>query len=858
MAAVGPVRSLYQDSEVEPSASLGGGRAADRGGLSRATFGDQRWESAAAYLRAHGLATEGAVREILLEGAAAFGSWRLSDAALDPLVHQVLGAGGAGLSPGLESWVGQSRAAADAPLQRERTVDLRLARTLTVSGQEPPDPEAAQGIRFRGTGGPSRDRGRGDVMEEWAGVVDAITLRRFKWGLALLMTVVSFANAIWVFFVKYAGILELFTWPIIFARAGGLGAAMLTGLLYLTMARTFMKQFYKFHGVSSKVLMVLDGHKDVHIFLGRCLVVTSAVHVLAHLLSTVPALRYVTAERLNAFLACANREEALSGMPSFDLLQWPACPLEISSEGMGWRLLWQSTPGVTGLMLTGLMALLAWTGRARARSANFERFWYAHNFALVAWPLLMFVHGSNQWIGVGFPLVAFTTSVPLCLYLVDRVGRLLRFYAFGGRAVQIADAVIRPGKDGGPSGALTHLAVTRPTGLWTFAPGMYAFVCLPEYAPLQWHPLTICSGKNDEYVEFIVAGVGDWTQELAARCLGAQGGSAPLPRIALDGPYAAPAQMALSRPILVAVGAGVGITPFLSLMSSLISLIEDSSESKALPLKEAHFFWVTRSVDEFLFGRRHLTRIAQSHRLRQKVHLHLHATARESDKDPAAYLFREAVKRQSKVDQAAFSDEFDTHRVLTAPQLPWCWVNGSELDVMWLSDLTTASSDMEEEVQARQPISQTLKRIELHVSKASDPSRRLPPLTSVLDASLASRPSSRSSPAGRSPPAGRQLPPGSQDWAESLLWSQSRLRGRSQLARSGVGLRADSAAGHGVPAAAAEGSGGPPAEGPGGAGGAAPLVPVAFGRPDFETELRAIGMHWGCQEKVHIYVCGND
>jgi hypothetical protein len=25
-----------------------------------------------------------------------------------------------------------------------------------------------------------------------------------------------------------------------------------------------------------------------------------------------------------------------------------------------------------------------------------------------------------------------------------------------------------------------------------------------------------------------------------------------------------------------------------------------------------------------------------------------------------------------------------------------------------------------------------------------------------------------------------------------------------------------------------------------------------------ETELRAIGKHWGCAEKVHVYVCGND
>lgn len=36
------------------------------------------------------------------------------------------------------------------------------------------------------------------------------------------------------------------------------------------------------------------------------------------------------------------------------------------------------------------------------------------------------------------------------------------------------------------------------------------------------------------------------------------------------------------------------------------------------------------------------------------------------------------------------------------------------------------------------------------------------------------------------------------------------------------------------------------------------MVPVAFGRPDFESELRSIGKHWRSQDKVHVYVCGND
>jgi len=689
MASVGPARSLYQHTEVQQSS---GGSGEELGGLNRATFVDKKWENAVAYLRANGLATEDSVRQILLEGAQCFGSWRLSDAALDALVRQVLGEAGDAVSHGLDSWMIQSRAAARAPLGRKKTVDLHLARKLTVNGQELDDAQAGEDPRFRGLSG---EKVQKDVMEDWVGVVDAITLRRFKWVLALLLVVISFVYGIWVVFVKYVGILDLFTWPIIFARAGGMGTAIITGLMYLTMARTLMKQLYRFLGVNSKVLMVLDGHKDVHIFLARCLIVTAAVHVLAHLLSTVPALRYGSADELNAVIACANRDAKLRNMPSFAWLQWPACPL--ATGQMGWSVLFQSTPGVSGLALVALLLLLGYTGRARARHASFDRFWYAHNAVLLAWPVATFVHGSSQWIGVGFPLVAFTAALPICLYLVDRFGRLLRLCVFGG-AVGIADAVIRPGRGGGPSGALTHLAITKPTGLWTFAPGMYAFVNMPDYAPNQWHPFTICSGKSDEHVEFIIAGVGDWTEELAARCLDAQDGSAPLPRIKLDGPYAAPTQSALSRPILVAVGAGVGITPFLSLMSSLISLIEDSSDSEnqALPLKEAHFFWMTRSVDEFLFGRKHFTRIAQSDRLRQKVHLHLHTTAREADGDAAAYLFRQAVKRQSKIDKAAFRGEFDAQRVLTAPELPWCWVDRSELDVMWLSDLTTASRDEEE------------------------------------------------------------------------------------------------------------------------------------------------------------------
>merc|ERR1712151_294311 len=113
-------------------------------------------------------------------------------------------------------------------------------------------------------------------------------------------------------------------------------------------------------------------------------------------------------------------------------------------------------------------------------------------------------------------------------------------------------------------------------------------------------------------------------------------------------------QSALQKRVIVAVGAGVGITPFLSLMSSIVPLLEDEDPSNDPPLKEAHFFWMTRSMDEFLFGRKHFSKILRLPHLRDRVFLHLHVTGQPAEKDATAYLFREALRRQSEIDRNEF------------------------------------------------------------------------------------------------------------------------------------------------------------------------------------------------------------
>jgi ferredoxin-NADP reductase len=188
----------------------------------------------------------------------------------------------------------------------------------------------------------------------------------------------------------------------------------------------------------------------------------------------------------------------------------------------------------------------------------------------------------------------------------------------------------------------------------------------------------------------MIAGVGDWTHSLAQRCLDVAAGTALMPKIAIDGPYAAPTQSAVSKELVIAVGAGVGITPFLSFLSSITGSLENDIDRRS-PLKEAHFFWSSRSADEFLFAQKHFTRIAETPHLRARIFLHLHITSATPEGDPSAYLFRESVRRQSLVDRQAFHEVVDSAQTVDtskAPvQLPWPWMNGSHQDVMWVGHL---------------------------------------------------------------------------------------------------------------------------------------------------------------------------
>merc|ERR1740121_2557912 len=104
----------------------------------------------------------------------------------------------------------------------------------------------------------------------------------------------------------YPGILTKFGWPVYFARMAGMATLLWTSLLFLSMSRTWFRIIVRYSPLRSYLYVVMDAHKELHIFCGKMLLLTSCVHVFAHCVGTVPALARSSPEDVNSLVGCVN------------------------------------------------------------------------------------------------------------------------------------------------------------------------------------------------------------------------------------------------------------------------------------------------------------------------------------------------------------------------------------------------------------------------------------------------------------------------------------------------------------------------------------------------------------------------
>ena len=294
-----------------------------------------------------------------------------------------------------------------------------------------------------------------------------------------------------------------------------------------------------------------------------------------------------------------------------------------------------SGPGWSGYIMLAILVAMVVTALEKPRKKNYERFWATHHL-FIAFFVFWSVHGAFCMIKPDAP--------PFCnegdsfwkfwvygavVYLIERLLREVR-----GRQVTFISKVIQhPSKVVEIQIKKEHIK-TRAGQVWSpshahpldipadrCSRSQYIFLCCPEVSMWQYHPFTLTSAPEEDYVSVHVRCVGDFTRSLAdalgcdfagpkgdtSKVVGvnriASGDNVDptlrrvLPRLYIDGPFGSASEDVFKYEVVALVGAGIGVTPFASILKSIWYRM--NYPKKKTRLRKVYFFWVCRDFDSF-------------------------------------------------------------------------------------------------------------------------------------------------------------------------------------------------------------------------------------------------------------------
>ncbi|KAJ1927243.1 hypothetical protein IWQ60_003093 [Tieghemiomyces parasiticus] len=290
-----------------------------------------------------------------------------------------------------------------------------------------------------------------------------------------------------------------------------------------------------------------------------------------------------------------------------------------------------SGPGLTGHIMLLALLLMTLTSLNWVKKSHFETFWYTHHLFLVFFGGFT-IHG-------GFCLVKPDTGT--CgnmasfwkywvasgvLYLTERILRDVR----ARRKTVIAKVVQHPSNT---------VEVQINKDFWRAKAGQYIFLNCPEISLHQWHPFTLTSAPEEKFLSVHVRVAGDWTRQFAERlgckvvdrrapATGAQEkargiGSLeprvpmtpttpnasghlfppgqlaprPLPQVLVDGPFGCASEDVFNYEVAVLIGAGIGVTPFASVLKSI--WYRTNAPLGKSRLRKVYFMWIARDKESF-------------------------------------------------------------------------------------------------------------------------------------------------------------------------------------------------------------------------------------------------------------------
>lgn len=250
--------------------------------------------------------------------------------------------------------------------------------------------------------------------------------------------------------------------------------------------------------------------------------------------------------------------------------------------------------GWTGIIISGAMILMYSSAVDTVRRPSFESFWYTHHLFIVFYAGLI-AHGmdgilepANFWIW---------TIGPIVLYAIERTIRIFR----GKQSCIITHAIAHPSR-------VLELRIKKQT--FNYRPGQYVFVACPYIANYEWHPFTISSSPDEDFVSVHIRNAGDWTgtlhllmnpnkKEHGVVQENMVTGPNGEPILLVDGPFGAASEDCDKFSTIQLWAAGIGVTPMASILKHIRHNIHNPTAGTAFATTRVDFFWINREKTSF-------------------------------------------------------------------------------------------------------------------------------------------------------------------------------------------------------------------------------------------------------------------
>eukprot|EP00122_Pirum_gemmata_P012421 Pgem_evm2s11543 len=120
----------------------------------------------------------------------------------------------------------------------------------------------------------------------------------------------------------------------------------------------------------------------------------------------------------------------------------------------------------------------------------------------------MYFHGIEEVVG-GWTTPYYIT-IPILIYVSEKIYTLImsKVDCKGNLKCKIISVRFM-----GVEQNIVELKTRKPDS-FKYVAGSYAFIKIPEISTVEWHPFTIASSPNDEYLLFLIKNNGDWTSTL--------------------------------------------------------------------------------------------------------------------------------------------------------------------------------------------------------------------------------------------------------------------------------------------------------------------------------------------------------